>query len=139
MHIPWVQEQRRNCSGGKSYLNLGHPRGRGGGTGILLVNKSIRVKAVPKDNTGIILCLDLNHEGGKFQVMTVCGIFRYPAGYPAFITKTMILCGDFNMVKNPRLDRQPPVDQSNYTEGNVNLGTMSKVLSEIIRKYTKYI
>lgn len=113
---------------GTSYWNPG-PSSRSGGTGILIVNKSIRVKAIQKDSTGRILCLDLNHEGGNFQIMTIYGpnspgdreFFFDTLQDHAFTTKTMILCGDFNMVENPKLDRQPPVDGSNYTEGNVNL------------------
>ena len=38
----------------------------------------------------------------------------------------MIVSGDFNIVENPRLDRQPPVDDSNHTEGNVNLNSFFK-------------
>ena len=126
--ITRVQDQWEKSTGGTSYWNPG-PSSRSGGTGILLLNKSIRVKAIQKDSTGRILCLDLNHEGGNFQIMTIYGpnspgdreFFFDTLQDHAFTTKTMILCGDFNMVENPKLDRQPPVDGSNYTEGNVNL------------------
>ena len=102
--ITRVQDQWEKSTGGTSYWNPG-PSSRSGGTGILLVNKSIRVKAIQKDSTGRILCLDLNHEGGNFQIMTIYGpnspgdreFFFDTLQDHAFTTKTMILCGDFTI------------------------------------------
>ena len=96
------------------------------GTAILLIHPSLQFGNVRKDSGGRILTAKIRCDSFVFQVINV---YAFTSSYPkqkregffnqiydfANINLTKILCGDFNCVENPTLDRYP-AKTSNNTE-----------------------
>ena len=88
------------------------------GTAILLNYPTLRFGNVRKDNGGRILTAEIQCNSFVFQMLNV---YAFTSSYPkqnrkgffnqiydfANINLTKILCGDFNCVENPTLDRYP--------------------------------
>ena len=94
------------------------------GTAILLNHPSLQFGNIRKDGGGRILTAEIRCDSFVFQVVNV---YAYHSSYPKqkrkgffnqiydFANKnlTKILCGDFNCVENPTLDRHPAKNSSN--------------------------
>ena len=107
------------------------------GTAILLNHSSLQFGNIRKDGGGRILAAEIRCDSFVFQVVNV---YAYHSSYPkpkqkregfynqiydfANINLTKILCGDFNCVENPTLDRHPAKNSSN---------TESKQLTEFVQ------
>ena len=105
------------------------------GTAILLNHSSLQFGNIRKDSGGRILTAEIRCDSFVFQVVNV---YAYHSSYPkqkregffnqiydfANINLTKILCGDFNRVENPTLDRHPAKTSSN---------TESKHLTEFVQ------
>ena len=105
------------------------------GTAILLNYPSLQFGNIRKDGGGRILTAEIRCDSFVFQVINV---YAFPSSYPkqkregffkqiynfANINLTKILCGDFNCVENPTLDRHPAKNSTN---------TESKQLTEFVQ------
>ena len=105
------------------------------GTAILLNHSSLQFGNIRKDSGGRILTAEIRCDSFVFQVVNV---YAYRSSYPkqkregffnqiynfSNINLTKILCGDFNCVENPTLDRHPAKNSSN---------TESKHLTEFVQ------
>ena len=105
------------------------------GTAILLNHSSLQFGNIRKNGGGRILAAEIRCDSFVFQVVNV---YAYHSSYPkqkregffnqiydfANINLTKILCGDFNCVENPTLDRHPAKNSSN---------TESKQLTEFVQ------
>ena len=94
------------------------------GTAILLNHSSLQFGNIRKDSGGRILIAEIRCDSFVFQVVN---FYAYPSSYPkqktegffnqiydfANINLTKILCGDFNCVENPILDRYPAKNTTN--------------------------
>ena len=94
------------------------------GTAILLNHSSLQFGNIRKDGGGRILTAEIRCDIFVFQVVNV---YAYHSSYPkqkregffnqiydfANINLTKILCGDFNCVENPTLDRYPEKNSTN--------------------------
>ena len=94
------------------------------GTAILLNHSSLQFGNIRKDSGGRILTAEIRCDSFVFQVVNV---YAYHSSYPkqkregffnqiyvfANINLTKILCGDFNCVENPTLDRHPAKNSTN--------------------------
>ena len=110
------------------------------GTAILLNHPSLHFGNIRKDGGGRILAAEIRCDSFVFQVVNV---YAYHSSYPkqkregffnhiydfANINLTKILCGDFNCVENPTLDRHP-AKTSNNTE--------SKHLTDLVQIYKMF-
>ena len=110
------------------------------GTAILLNHPSLHFGNITKDGGGRILAAEIRCDSFVFQVVNV---YAYHSSYPkqkregffnqiydfANINLTKILCGDFNCVENPTLDRHP-AKTSNNTE--------SKHLTDLVHIYKMF-
>ena len=88
------------------------------GTAILLNHPRLQFGNIRKDSGSRILTAEIRCDSFVFQVINV---YAFPSSYPkqkregffnqiydfANINLTKILCGDFNCVENPTLDRYP--------------------------------
>ena len=88
------------------------------GTAIMLNHSSLQFVNIRKDSGGRILTAEICCDSFVFQVIN---IYAFPSSYPkqkrngffdqiydfVNINLTKILCGDFNCVENPTLDRYP--------------------------------
>ena len=93
-------------------------------TAILLNHPSLQFGNIRKDSGGRILTAEIRCDSFVFQVINV---YAFPSSYPkqkregffnqiydfANINLTKILCGDFNCVENPTLDRYPAKNSIN--------------------------
>ena len=105
------------------------------GTAILLNHPSLQFGNIRKDIGGRILAAEIRCDSFVFQVVNV---YAFPSSYSkqkregffnqiydfASINLTKILCGDFNCVENPTLDRHPAKNSIN---------TESKQLTEFVQ------
>ena len=105
------------------------------GTAILLNHPSLQFGNIRKDGEGRILTIEIRCDSFVFQVVNV---YAFPSSYPkqkregffnqiydfANINLTKILCGDFNCVENPTLDRHAAKNSIN---------TESKQLTEFMQ------
>ena len=94
------------------------------GTAILLNHPSLQFDDIRKDGGGRILTAEIRCDSFVFQVINV---YAFPSSFPkqkregffnqiydiANINLTKILCGDFNCVENPTLDRYPTKTSTN--------------------------
>ena len=94
------------------------------GMAILLNHPSLHFGNIRKDGVSRILAAEIRCDNFVFQVVNV---YAYHSSYPkqkregffnqiydfANINLTKILCGDFNCVENPTLDRHPAKTSSN--------------------------
>ena len=105
------------------------------GTAILLNHPSLQFGNIRKDGGGRILTAEIRCDSFVFQVISV---YAFPSSYPkqkregffnqiydfANINLSKILCGDFNCVENPTLDRHPVKNSTN---------TESKQLTQFVQ------
>ena len=105
------------------------------GTAILLNHPSLQFGNIRKDSRGRILTAEIRCDSFVFQVINV---YAFPSSYPkpkregffnqiydfVNINLTKILCGHFNCVENPTLDRYPAKNSTN---------TESKQLTEFLQ------
>ena len=110
------------------------------GTAILLNHPSLHFGNIRKDGGGRILAAEIRCDSFVFQVVNV---YAYHSSYPkqkregffnqiydfANINLTKILCGDFNCVENPTLDRHP---------AKISNNTESKHLTELVQIYKMF-
>ena len=105
------------------------------GTAISLNHHRFQFGNIRKDSGGRILTAEIRCDSFVFQVINV---YAFPSSYPkqkregffnqiydfANINLTKILCGDFNCVENPTLNRYPAKNSTN---------TESKQLTEFVQ------
>ena len=105
------------------------------GTAILLNHPSLQFGNIRKDSGGRILTAEIRCDSFVFQVINVYAFtFSYPKQKSeglfnqlydfANINLTKILCGDFNCVENPTLDRYP---------AKTSINSESKQLTEFLQ------
>ena len=105
------------------------------GTAILLNHLSLQFSNIRKDSGGKILTAEIQCDSFVFQLLNVYaftssylkqkreGFFNQIYDFTN-INLTKILCGDFNCVENPTLDRHPAINTTN---------TESKQLTEFLQ------
>ena len=105
-------------------LNAEISRKTDAGTAILLNHPSLQFGNIRKDSGGRILTAEIRCDSFVFQVVNV---YAFTSSYPkqkregffnqiydfAYINLTKILCGDFNCVENPTLERYPTKTSTN--------------------------
>ena len=110
------------------------------GTAILLKHPSLQIGNIGQDSGGRILTAEIRCDSFVFQVINV---YAFPFSYPkqkregffnqiydfANMNLTKILCGDFNCVENPTLDRHPAKNSTN---------SESKQLTEFVQIYKMF-
>ena len=128
----WRREWRELTGSGYSDWNAG-PSSSSCGVGILINSrKNIIVTDYAKDSDGRVLNTKISYNGAKAQILAIYGPnvsnrrerFFNDLGNIIFDTIPLIMCGDFNMVENPTLDRRGGTISTTQTVGLNSLGTI---------------
>ena len=114
-----------------------------GGTAILL-GSSLKKTAHKTDQSGRILTMQIKSQHTSFQLTNIYAPtdnqhkehFFNQIDQHMFNNRHTVLTGDFNMVEDPSLDRNPPCRGSSYTKGLNNLNKIKQKhkLSDTWRK-----
>lgn len=117
---------------GQSYWNPA-PSSSSSGTAILLGPK-VKYTSHKKDETGRIITCKISINDVQLQLTNIYGpndnqhkeyFFNNLTNY-MYNIKHSILTGDFNMVEDPNLDRNPPCKSTTYSKGINNLNKVKE-------------
>ena len=104
------------------------PSARAGGTAILFL-KDLNITETYTDETGRLTTVTVKIYDDTVQLINIYGPttpgeredFFEDCLHKTYTTTYTIMGGDFNMVEDPTLDRNPPKQDQQYTTGIINL------------------